>query len=116
MGDVTGCEAVLGSCCAEARREERFEAAALPARARPRGRSPQNVAVVNISTTGCAIGHVTCLAVGGHVWLRLPGLESWEANVVWLDGERAGLQFKQPFHPAVVHRLISGTCNLRKAV
>jgi hypothetical protein len=38
--------------------------------------------------------------------VKLGDVESWEADVAWVSGDRAGLQFRRPLHPAVLQRLI----------
>jgi len=62
------------------------------------------ITVVDLSTGGCGIETTTDLGVDTRVWLKLPGLESWPCRVVWTQGNRAGLSFDHPLHPAVVDR------------
>ena len=66
------------------------------------------VAVVDLSQGGCGIETSAYLEAGARVWLKLPGLQSWPARVAWVDGVRAGLQFDNPLHAAVVERYRAG--------
>ena len=46
------------------------------------------------------------IVVGGSArWLRLPGLESGHATVVWSKGQYIGCAFERPLHPAVVQMI-----------
>jgi hypothetical protein len=67
-------------------------------------RPSTDVTVVDLSEGGCGIESSAWLEAGARVWLKLPGLQSWPARVAWADGVRAGLEFDQPLHPAVVGR------------
>lgn len=62
------------------------------------------VTVVDLSQGGCGVETSAWLEAGARVWLKLPGLQSWPARVAWADGARAGLQFDNPLHAAVVER------------
>lgn len=68
------------------------------------GRSGSAVTVVDLSTHGCGIEVSGHCEPGSRVWLKLPGLESWPARIVWAQGDRAGLSFDRPLHQAVVDR------------
>jgi hypothetical protein len=65
-----------------------------------------DVQVVNFSRYGCAIESGLTPVVGAFCWLKLPTLESWYAKVAWRDGERWGLDFVDPFHPAVADMIV----------
>jgi hypothetical protein len=62
------------------------------------------VTVVDLSTHGCGLEVAGHCEPGSRVWLKLPGLESWPARIVWAQGDRAGLSFDRPLHPGVVGR------------
>jgi hypothetical protein len=40
------------------------------------------------------------------IWLRLPGLESLHARVVWQRGHLVGGEFVRPLHPAVLDMIV----------
>jgi hypothetical protein len=42
-----------------------------------------------------------------RLWLRLPGLEGWEARVAWVKGDEIGCEFAQPLHPAVLNIIVA---------
>jgi hypothetical protein len=67
-------------------------------------RPSSGVTVTDLSTHGCGIEIDSHVAVGARVWIKLPGLESWPARVIWAQDSRAGLEFDRPLHPAVVGR------------
>jgi len=62
--------------------------------------------VVNFSRHGCAIESELTPAVGAFCWIKVPTLESWYAKVAWRDGDRCGLDFVDPYHPAVADMVI----------
>ncbi|HEX8573275.1 MAG TPA: PilZ domain-containing protein [Allosphingosinicella sp.] len=68
------------------------------------GRPAAPVTVVDLSTHGCGIEAAGHCEPGSRVWLKLPGLESWPARIVWAEADRAGLSFDRPLHQAVVER------------
>jgi hypothetical protein len=90
---------------AERRRSPR-RAAAFAATLRERGWGGGSVPVVDLSLHGCRIGLLAPLAPGARVWIRLPGLESLYARVIWCRGDEAGLEFEAPLHSSVFERLI----------
>ena len=91
---------------ADARRSERF---GLERRASVRegDRVTVEVELVNISSAGCRLATRGRLPEGAFVWLRVAGLESWAAKVVWSRAGSAGCRFFRPLAPAVVQRLVS---------
>ncbi len=66
-----------------------------------RGITREAVEVLDISRTGARIHSLSPLRSGHVVWLRLPGLEAIQANVVWTRQFEAGCEFVRPLHPAV---------------
>ena len=70
----------------------------------PAERPSSPVTVFDLSTHGCGIELRSHAEPGARVWIKLPGLEAWSSRIVWADGERAGLEFDRPLHPAVVGR------------
>ena len=73
---------------------------------RQRGASAVTVQIMDLSVTGFrATTHLELMA-GSDVWLKLPGLESLHARVVWAERHLLGCQFVRPLHPAVLEMLI----------
>jgi hypothetical protein len=71
----------------------------------PYGR--QDVAVSDLSLTGCRINAVyMTLAAGQKVVLRPEGLEGLNALVSWTSGPSAGIKFDAPLHPSVLDYLV----------
>ena len=67
-----------------------------------------SITVVDLSTGGAGIEAGVHLEAGARVWLKLPGLQSWPARVIWTENGRAGLAFDSALHPAVVERYARG--------
>jgi hypothetical protein len=65
-----------------------------------------DVQVVNFSRYGCAIESKLAPAAGVFCWLKVPTLESWYAKVAWREGDIWGLDFADPFHPAVADMIV----------
>ena len=73
---------------------------------RQRGAHAITVQVMDLSVTGFrAATHLT-RAGGSDIWLKLPGLESLHARVVWQRGHMIGCEFVRPLHPAVLDMLV----------
>lgn len=73
---------------------------------RRQGKLNYHVDVINASTRGCKIEFVERPVIGDRVWIKFEGLESIEAQVRWIGGTSAGLQFTRPIHPAVFELLV----------
>ena len=69
------------------------------------GGSGVTVQILDLSPEGFRVETHLELAPGADVWVRLPGLESRHARVVWADRFRFGCAFAEPLHPAVVETL-----------
>lgn len=78
----------------------------LPAVFRAHGRNRISARILDLSKNGCRIELDRALAAGERVSIRLSGLESRSALVVWSKQGEAGLEFEQPLHPAVVRMLV----------
>ncbi|MBV8685963.1 MAG: PilZ domain-containing protein [Alphaproteobacteria bacterium] len=85
----------------EGRRAERREVV-LGAGLRQRGAHAVTVQVVDLSVSGFRAATHLDLLPGSDVWLKLPGLESLHARVVWMRGHLMGCEFVRPLHPAVL--------------
>ena len=86
----------------QARRAEVHVGAGL----RQRGASSVTIHILDLSTTGFRATTHLELMTGTDVWLKLPGLESLHAQVVWMNGHLLGCQFLRPLHPAVLEMLV----------
>jgi hypothetical protein len=69
---------------------------------RQRGAHAVTVQIVDLSTTGFRAATHLNMVPGADVWLKLPGLESLHARVVWMRGHLMGCEFMRPLHPAVL--------------
>lgn len=94
---------------ADPHRERRSKRVALRAEVimRRLGRGGFQVQVFDASTHGCQIAYGERPAVDEVVRIRLEGLQPLDARVRWIDGERAGLEFGRPIHPAVFDLLVA---------
>jgi hypothetical protein len=67
----------------------------------------QDVAVSDLSQTGCRIGAIyLTLAVGQKIIFRPEGLEMLNATVSWVTGPTAGIAFDNPLHLSVLDYLV----------
>ena len=79
---------------------------ALGAGLRQRGAHAVTVQVIDLSVTGFRAATHLELADGTDLWLKLPGLESLHARVVWMNGHLLGCEFVRPLHPAVLDMIV----------
>lgn len=73
---------------------------------RERNWKAQPAGLIDLSRTGCRVNNLT-IAAGTVVWVKLPGLEPFEAKVSWCHGWQCGIRFEQPMHPAVFDHFIA---------
>lgn len=92
----------------ETRRAERA-GVAVGAGLRQRGAHAVTVQVLDLSTTGFRAATHLQLLEGSDVWLKMPGLESLHARVVWMRGHLLGCEFVRPLHPAVMAMLVKNS-------
>ena len=71
------------------------------------GQARGSVDVVDLSPSGVKIESHLNLHPNSLIWLKLPGLESWQARVAWVDRHEAGCEFVRPLHPAVYDRVVA---------
>ena len=64
------------------------------------------VGLFDLSTGGCCLSPPVRLGQGDRVSLRIPNLVAIHGQVAWAGGWRAGVQFDQPFHPAVFDQVV----------
>jgi hypothetical protein len=89
----------------EGRQASRAEVA-LGAGLRQRGASGVTIQIMDLSTHGFRAATHLELDRGTDLWLKLPGLESLHAQVVWMRGHLLGAQFVRPLHPAVLDMIV----------
>lgn len=73
---------------------------------RQRGAAGVTAQIMDLSTDGFRCTTHLELQVGADVWLRLPGLESTHARVVWVEGPVVGCAFSRALHPAVLEMVV----------
>jgi hypothetical protein len=88
------------------RRSERVALNPIVSRRRA-GQLNYRVRVYDASLHGCGVEFVERPAVDEQLWVRFDGLQPLEAEVCWVDGFIAGVNFVQPIHPAVFDRLVA---------
>jgi hypothetical protein len=71
------------------------------------GQHRGSVDVVDLSPSGLKIESHLTLHADTYIWLKLPGLEAWQARIAWVDGHQAGCEFIRPLHPAVFDRVVT---------
>lgn len=94
------------------RRHARRAPCELEVTVRQRGCFAVPANVVDLTSAGCRIEGGGPFARGSDVWVRLPGLESLTARVIWSDGTTSGSVFERPLHPAVAARLLPAASRL----
>lgn len=73
---------------------------------RQRGGTGVAIQILDLSTDGFRATTHLNLAKGNDVWLRLPGLEPYQAKVMWTKGNFVGCAFERPLHPAVLEMVV----------
>src|SRR5437868_3748224 len=96
----------------EGRRAARADVV-LGAGLRQRGAHAVTVQIVDLSTDGFRAATHLQLFPDSDVWLKLPGLESLHARVVWMNGHMLGCQFVRPLHPAVLEMVVRAAGGVR---
>jgi hypothetical protein len=72
------------------------------------GQLNYRVRVFDASLHGCRVEFVERPKVDEQLWVRFEGLQPLEAEVCWVEGSTAGLNFLQPIHPAVFASVVAG--------
>jgi hypothetical protein len=73
---------------------------------RQRGGTGVGIQIMDLSTDGFRATTHLQLEKGTDVWLRLPGLEPYQAKVMWAKGSFVGCAFERPLHPAVLEMIV----------
>ena len=66
-----------------------------------------NVALYDLTPSGCKVEFVERPRPGDVFWAKWEGLEAVEATVAWVDAFCVGLKFARPLHPAIFEALVS---------
>lgn len=59
------------------------------------------VQLLDFSALGCCIEAPVKVSLDDIIWISLPGLESIQGYVCWVDGWIAGVEFERPLYPSV---------------
>lgn len=78
----------------------------IPVALRERSRSAAEVRMVDFTGLGCQIDGACVIARDAQLFVKLPGLESQPARIVWMKDTRLGLEFEAQLHPAVAARFL----------
>ena len=70
------------------------------------GQINYRVRLFDCSPEGCKTELIERPRIGEHVLVKMPHLESLDAEVCWVDGFTAGLRFEKPLHPAVFDLMV----------
>ena len=73
---------------------------------RQRGGTGVAIQIMDLSVDGFRASTHLQLVKGNDVWLRLPGLEPYQAKVMWAKGNFIGCAFERPLHPAVLEMIV----------
>ncbi|HVQ08174.1 MAG TPA: PilZ domain-containing protein [Allosphingosinicella sp.] len=87
-------------------RKSKRVALELGAGLRQRGGTGVSIQILDLSVDGFRASTHLELAQGTDVWLRLPGLEPYQAKVAWSKGHYVGCAFVRPLHPAVLDMIV----------
>lgn len=88
----------------EQRKFNRVElGAAVSVRSREGGREVGTIE--NLSVGGCAITARGTYTVGARYFVTIAHFQSFPGRVVWCNGERFGIEFETPLHPAIVDHI-----------
>lgn len=87
------------------RKSERINVA-LGAGLRQRGGTGVGIDILDLSVNGFRGSTHLNLVPGDDVWLRLPGIEAYQASVAWTRPPYIGCAFVRPLHPAVLEMIV----------
>ena len=74
---------------------------------RKKGGSAIPIRLIDLSTHGFRTETHLYLDPGNTVWVRLPGLDSMPATVIWARGSLIGCAFERPLLSAVIDSIIA---------
>lgn len=87
----------------EAIQDSRF----IVAKCRMKSGTVGGIIVLDLSIAGCMIDRCAMtFRAGERLLMRLPGLEYIPAKILWVEGDRVGMEFERPLHDAVLEHLL----------
>ena len=90
----------------ESRRSSIRAGVEITAQIREHGYSYFKTRLLDISESGFRIAHPTKFVIGAVVYLKIPGLESLKAQVMWERNFEYGCMFETPLHTAVFEHIV----------
>jgi len=79
----------------------------IPASLRPSGSKGFQTVVHDLSISGFSAMAISQIQPGTLCWLKLPGLESREAKVIWWNNGLVGCAFEQLLSPIIHDNLLT---------
>ena len=70
------------------------------------GQSRLRLEVLDCSATGFRVRSLSPLRLGMVMWAKLPGLQTKEAEIVWVDGFLSGCAFREPIDERVFKTML----------
>ena len=80
---------------------------AVPATLRPTGGHGFSTVVNDLSLGGFSAQCVNRLAIGSLCWLKLPGLEALQCEVIWWQSNLVGCAFQNLLSPVIYDDIVS---------
>lgn len=79
----------------------------IKAKLREMGGKAHEVEVEDLSVTGFRVDSIYNVAVGGRVFLTIPGFAALESIVAWKDKSGYGCRFARPLHASVFDTIVA---------
>lgn len=69
--------------------------------------------LVDISIFGCSMQiEAGLFRPGDVVWMKMDDLQHWRGAVRWVRDNTVGVEFHQPFYPAVLDHIVQSNCKV----
>lgn len=78
----------------------------ITAEVREQGYSYFKTRLMDISSEGFRLFHLARFTGERNIFLKIPGMESLEAEIKWHRGDEYGCRFLSPLHPAVFDHVV----------
>jgi hypothetical protein len=79
----------------------------MPGKLRPSGTTGFAVTILDLSIAGFSCEAVTSIRPGTYCWLSVPGLNGYQAEVIWNDGIVVGCAFSSLLNQAVLDSILA---------